>query len=378
MQEIYFDNAATTRVSETAAELAFDIMRKNYGNPSSQHSKGFEAVEALDFARKQLAGALACQTEELKFCSGGTEANNLAIFGAADTRKRRGKTIITTAVEHSSVLEPVKELEKRGFTIHIIPPLPDGAADKQAILDAVNDDTILVSCMMVNSETGAISDINALGRELKRKKSSALFHCDAVQAFGKLPISLRSSPVDLLTISSHKIHAPKGSGALFVRSDVRISPILFGGGQENCLRAGTESTPLICAFGLMAQEMAKNREKNLAHVQSLAEYFRKKAGETAGICINSPENGTPYIQNISVPGWRSQTMLNRFAEDGIYISSGSACSKGKLSYVLSAMGLSRERIDSALRISFCYENTTNEIDIFFENLKAAMLQLAKK
>ena len=378
MREIYLDNAATTRVSESAARIAFNIMRENYGNPSSLHSKGFAAEQALRLARTQLADALACSAEEIYFCSGGTEANNLAIFGTANAHMRRGKTIITTAVEHSSILEPVHQLESQGFKSKIIAPAPDGSANINAILDAVDDDTILVSCMAVNSETGAINQIDDLGRSLKRKKPDILFHCDAVQAFGKLPLSLRSSPIDLLTISSHKIHAPKGSGALFARRGVRIKPLLFGGGQENRLRAGTESLPLICAFGHMAQEMCEKREENFAYVKELAEHFLEKAKFISNICINSPDNGTPYIKNISAPGWRSETLLHALEEDGIYVSSGSACSKGKPSHVLTAMGLAPQKIDSALRLSLCCENTAEDIDIFFERLAFAMARLAKK
>jgi len=376
LHEIYLDNAATTRVSESAAQLALDIMREDYGNPSSLHSKGFKAMQAVKLARSQIAGALGCWPDEITFTSGGTEANNLAILGAAARHHRGGKTIITTAVEHSSVLEPICQLEKQGYTINIIQPGSDGSVDINEVAAAVNDDTLLVSCMMVNSETGAVNDIAGLARLVKRKNPSVLVHCDAVQGFGKIAFTMRQIPVDMLTVSSHKIHAPKGAGALFIRKGVRISPLMFGGGQEGSLRPGTESTPLICAFGHMAQELNTQRGENLAKMNELAAYFRERAAGISKICINSPQNGTPYIHNISVPGRRSQPMLNALAEHGVYVSSGSACSKGKLSHVLLAMGLPRERVDSALRVSLCRDTTTNELDKFFELLEAVTTQLA--
>ena len=374
MREIYLDNAASTRTSDAAAETALRMMTQEYANPSSLHRGGFLAQQALERARGEIAAAIGADSSEIIFCSGGTEANNLAVLGAAAAHHRRGKTIITTAVEHSSVYEPVQHLESQGFTVKIIPPAPDGSADIDAIAEAVDEDAILVTCMYVNSETGAVSNIAAIAAKVKRKNPKALFHTDAVQAFGKLPVTVQG--IDLMSVSGHKIHAPKGSGALFLRRGARILPIMYGGGHENGLRVGTQSTPLCCAFGTAARECAENREQFYIHVSKLAEYFRIKAERFDGICINSPINGTPYIQNISMPGYKSETVLHYLAERGVYASSGSACSKGKRSRILTAMNFPPKLIDSALRVSFSRYNTAEDVDAFFDCLADAKRDIA--
>lgn len=375
LREIYLDNSATTRVDDDTAAIAVELMTGEYGNPSSLHSKGLRAQERMDAARRQLAEALGCTREEVVFTSGGTEANNLALLGGAEAMRRRGNTLVAMAWEHSSVLEPLCALEKQGFTLRLVNPGPDGRVDLDALLAAVDGDTVLVSCMLVNSEVGAVAPVADLVRGVRGKNKLALIHCDAVQAFCKLPFSATKLGVDLATISAHKLHAPKGAGALYIRRGVRILPRTFGGSQENGLRPGTENVAFCCAFGHAAEKQVRQREAGLAHVGMLREHFVNKACGMAGVCINSPADATPYICNLSVPGYRSEILLHYLAERGIYISSGSACAKGARSHVLESMGLPRERTDSALRISFCAGNTTEEIDLFFAALEGAMREV---
>lgn len=375
MREIYLDNSATTRVDEDTAAVAMELMTGEYGNPSSLHGKGLRAQERLDTARRQLAEALGCTREEVTFTSGGTEANNLALLGGAEALRRRGKTVVTTAWEHSSVLEPLRHLEKQGFTLRLVGPGPDGRIDAEKLLAAVDNDTILVSCMLVNSEVGSVAPLAEIARGLRRKNKLALLHCDAVQAFCKLPFSVARLGIDLAAVSAHKLHAPKGAGALYVRKGVRILPRTFGGEQEKGLRPGTENTPICCAFGHAAEKMSRRLDENLAHGRRLHEYFVNKAGKFQGGCINSPVDSTPYICNLSVLGYRSEILLHYLAQRGVFVSSGSACAKGARSHVLEAMGLPRARVDSALRVSFCKDNTTEEIDLFFEALQSGMEEI---
>lgn len=375
MQEIYLDNAATTRTHPEIARLALEMMCENYGNPSSLHEMGIRAQLAVDRARKQVAKALGCLPEELTFTSGGTEANNLAILGGAEALRRRGNTVVTTQVEHASVSTAFGRLEQLGFTVKRISPLEDGSLDVNALAGAVDEDTVLVSCMLVNSEVGAVSDIAAGVRAARKKRKDLLFHCDAVQAFGKLYFTPKALGVDLLTVSGHKIHAPKGVGALYVRRGARILPQTFGGGQERGLRPGTESTPLIAAFGLAAERSAEGKRAALDKVNTICGFFLDKAEKIQGICRNSAPQGTPYICNLSLPGYRSEILLHYLAEGGIYVSSGSACSRGEKSHVLTAMGLPLERIDSALRVSFSADNTAEDVERFFARLERAQKEI---
>jgi len=375
LQEIYLDNAATTRCGEEAAALALALMTTHYGNPSSLHRKGLEAQLELDRARSRLADALDCAPGEISFTSGGTESNNLAIQGAARARQRRGKGIVAMANTHSSVLEPLKYLETQGFLVRLVNPRPDGNADADALLNAVDADTVLVCLQMVDSETGAIAPVADIARALGRRGLSPHFHCDCVQALGKLPVAAPKLGVDSISVSAHKLGAPKGCGALYLKKGARILPLVYGGGQEKGLRPGTENTPLACAFGLAAELAVKALGENHVSVSSLREYFVKKCMKNPDLCMNSPPDATPYICNLSAPGYRSETLLHFLAERGVYVSSGSACSKGAASHVLKAMGLPPIRVDSALRVSFCPRNTPGDIDAFFEILAQAMKTL---
>ena len=375
MREIYLDNCATTQADKDAAELAAYVMQTCYGNPSSLHKKGIEAEAVLTEARRRLAAVLGCEPESAFFTSGGTESNNLAIFGAVSANKRGGNTVVTTAWEHSSVLKPVRELERRGFTVKAINPEPCGHIDVDKLAALTDENTVLVSCMLVNSELGSVADIERLVKLVKQRNGKTLVHCDAVQGFGKLPFSAEKLGVDLLSVSGHKTYAPKGVGALYMKKTARVSPLVFGGGQEKQIRPGTEALPLIAAFGLAAETARKNIAANLTHATELFEHFVKKSALVENLCMNSPPDSTPYICNASLIGFRSETVMHYLAAKGIYISSGSACGKGKPSHMLKAAGFPQKRIDSALRVSFSKHTTIDEIDAFFLALSQAQKEI---
>ena len=374
--EIYLDNSATTQICKEAADKITYIVNNIYGNPSSLHKKGLEAEHEIESARKALAKALGTLDSELYFTSGGTEANNTAVFGAAYAKKRQGSKIVTTAVEHSSVLESCKELENQGFEVVYLKPDINGHITAAQIENAVDRNTILVTVMAVNNETGAIFPVDKIKKIIERKKSPALFHCDAVQAFGKIPVKPHKIDADLLTVSSHKIHGPKGCGALFVKKGVYIKPLFYGGEQQKKIRPGTEALPLIGGFGEAIKQIQPYSD-SIKYITELRDYTVKKLSAIDGITINSPCDALPYIINISAIGIKSETMLHALADKQIYISSGSACSKGKQSHVLQAMGLSRERTDSALRISFSKYNTTQEIDALAQAIKEGLNSLVR-
>lgn len=372
----YLDNSATTQVSNTAAQKALDIMCNIYGNPSSLHTMGIEAEKELETARSIIAKTIGCECDELFFTSGGTEANNTAILGTVKALKRRGNKIVTSAIEHSSIMESMAYLENEGFQVTYLTPDENGVIPMDKIKEAVDDKTILVSVMMANNEVGSINDIAKIRKIVTAKKSPALIHTDAVQAFGKLNIKVKKLDVDLMTISSHKIHGPKGVGALYIKKGKRILPIHFGGEQEKKIRPGTEALPLIGAFGVAVSEL--EIDKNYQLVQELNDYAKAKLSSIDSVTLNSKDNALPYILNISVKGIRSETMLHHLAQNNVYVSSGSACAKGKPSHVLSAMGVSRDSADSALRISFSKLNTKDDIDALVEHIIEGIDNLAKK
>lgn len=372
----YLDNSATTQVSNTAAQKALDIMCNIYGNPSSLHTMGIEAEKELETARSIIAKTIGCECDELFFTSGGTEANNTAILGTVKALKRRGNKIVTSAIEHSSIMESMAYLENEGFQVTYLTPDENGVIPMDKIKEAVDDKTILVSVMMANNEVGSINDIAKIRKIVTAKKSPALIHTDAVQAFGKLNIKVKKLDVDLMTISSHKIHGPKGVGALYIKKGKRILPIHFGGEQEKKIRPGTEALPLIGAFGVAVSEL--EIDKNYQLVQELNDYAKSKLSSIDSVTLNSKDNALPYILNISVKGIRSETMLHYLAQNNVYVSSGSACAKGKPSHVLSAMGVSRDSADSALRISFSKLNTKDDIDALVEHIIEGIDNLAKK
>lgn len=380
MNNHYLDNSATTRVSEAAAQAAYRMMTENYGNPSSLHGMGIRAEEAVEQARETVARSLSTDAKNILFTSGGTEANNTVLFGAAEALKRRGNRIVVSAVEHASVYESAKRLGELGYDVQFAPADSDGKVDIDALKSLLNDKTILVSVMTVNNETGAIQPIERIAKLVHRLSPDALFHSDAVQAYCKIPLKPKKWGVDLMTVSAHKIHGPKGVGALYIREGARLIPLLYGGEQQHKLRPGTESAPLIAAFGEAVREAAPagDLSANMESIKSLNTYALEKLRIIDGVTINSPDDALPYIINLSVEGIRSETMLHRLESRSVYVSSSSACSKGKRSHVLAAMGLSDDRIDSSLRISFSKYNTTEDIDALIDGLKSGLATLQKK
>lgn len=376
--EIYFDNSATTRPCVAAMNAAIDVMYHSWGNPSSTHMRGTEAAFEISEARHSVAAALSADDKEITFTSGGTEANNLAVFGAAEKNRKQGNRIVTTAIEHSSVLDSVGELEKRGFEVIRLMPDSKGHISLQDIRNAVNSDTILVSMMLVNNEVGSILPIGQAVKVVRKKAPRAIIHCDCVQAFGKIPLNVKQMGTDMVTVSAHKIHGVQGAGALWKAASVRIPPRTHGGHQENLLRPGTEATPAIAAFGMAAETLCSRKSINerLTYVRGLHDYMVKGLSAIDKIVLNSPDDGLPYIVNFSTCCVKAETMLNFFSERGIYVSGGSACAKGEPSHVLKALNLPREAADSAIRVSFCEDNNEHEIDMFLKVLQEGIDTLA--
>lgn len=372
----YLDNSATTKVSEAATKKAVELMRENFGNPSSLHSFGFEAEKELVHARETIAELIGAKENEIYFTSGGTEANNLALMGAAEAKKRSGKKIVTTAIEHSSVIDTTKHLESMGFEVEFVSPRDKNGFDISDFEKAIDENTILVSVMLVNNETGLMPPVSKIPAIIKRKGAPALFHIDAVQALGKESVNVASLKCDLLSISAHKIHGAKGVGALYVKKGVRILPRTFGGKQENTLRPGTEALPLIGAFAVAAGEV--DVFKNFEKISALNHSLRQKLADFDDIIINSPEDASPYILNFSAFGIRSETMLHHLSGHGVFVSSGSACSKGGKSHVLSSLGLSDDVADSAIRVSFSKESTEEDVDALLEALSIGLNTLQRK
>ena len=376
-KEHYLDNSATTQVLPAVAEKTVELMVEEFGNPSSLHTRGFQARKLLEEARAQVADALGAQPEEITFTSGGTESNNLVLFGAAQARRRLGNKIVTTAAEHDSVLNPCRALEQQGFQVVYLKPDSTGRLSEEALAQAIDEKTILVSVMLVNNETGAVFPVEAAGKAIRRKKAPALLHTDAVQGFGKLPFTVKRLGVDLLTLSGHKIHAPKGIGALYVKKGVRVLPRTLGGGQERGLRSGTESVPLICALGEAVKQLPPARE-TLERVGELNSLLRQHLAQLPQVTIHSPEEGLPYVLNFSAGRVRGETMLHFLAERGVYVSSGSACGRAKPSHVLEAMGLPKEQVESALRVSFSRFSTREDVEALAEGLKLGLETLAHR
>ena len=357
----YFDNSATTAPCCEAVKAVSDAMTRCWGNPSSLHFQGNLAKELLDNSREAIAARLSCKPEEIFFTSGGTESNNLAVRGAAYQMRRMGRRIVSTSIEHPSIDETLNKLEAEGFEVIKLKVDSFGRINEKELFAAVNSNTVLITMMLVNNEVGTIMPIQAAKRAAMAARSPALIHCDAVQAFGKMPIKPSALGVDLMTVSSHKIHGPKGVGALYVRKGVKIKPVSFGGEQEHKLRPGTEAMPAIAGFAAAAKALP-DPQKELERISMLRDYMVSRLGELDDIVINSPPDALPFVTNISVLGIKSEPMLNFLSERGICVSSGSACSKGKKSHVLLQMGLDKKRLDSPLRISFSRFTTVQEID----------------
>lgn len=372
--EHYLDNSATTKVCPEAAEAALKAMTETYGNPSSTYTLGRNAKKLLDRSRAQVASALGCSPQELVFTSCGSESDNWAIIMGAESMKRKGKHVISSAVEHDAVRKSLEELERRGFEVTRLSPEKNGSISVESVKNALRPDTILVSIMLVNNETGAITDIKAISQLLKRANSISLLHTDAVQAFMKLPFSTKTLGADMISISGHKIHAPKGIGALYIRNGVKIKPYIMGGAQEDNRRAGTEAMPQIAAFGA-ACEAAKNVKESSERMAAL----RRRAIDTLSSQIPElqlVDGGAPHILSISMPGWRSEVIMNFMEAREIYVSKSSACKKGGRSHVLEAIGLNSRAIDGAIRVGLSRFSTEEDIDAFCAALKEAHDTLA--
>lgn len=377
MTQVYLDNSATTRVCTAAAEKAYHMMTETYGNPSSLHTLGFQAEQELTAARRQVADMVGAQPEQILFTSGGTEANNLAVFGAVAAHARDGKHIVTTAVEHSSVAAACDQLEQQGYEVTRLTPGDSGILTAQEIVAACRPDTVLVAVMMVNNETGARFAIETAIPGIRQVSPRAHVHCDAVQAAGKLPLYAERWGFDSVSVSAHKIHGPKGVGALYLRRGSRVIPRTYGGKQEGGIRPGTEPAPLIAAFGAAIGELPPPH-RQMAHYDILRQHLLERLGDNPGVRFHIPASHVPYIIHLSVPGYKSETLLHFLAQKDIFVSSGSACAKGAKSPVLTALGLPAAEIDSALRVSLCRDNTIEDIDRFADGLLEAMTNLARR
>ncbi len=371
----YLDNSATTPVCNEAKEKMIFAITECWGNPSSTHKMGIKASEALDSARETVAGKLGCEKNEIYFTSGGTQSNNIAILGAAEKNAKRGNRIITTEIEHPSVAKTMDALKQKGFEIIRLPVEKNGVISIQKLIDSINEKTILISIMAVNNEVGSIQPIEKIKLALKRKNSTALIHCDAVQAFGKIPIRVKKLGVDLMSISSHKIHGPKGAGALYINNAIKINSPVHGGGQENGICSGTQSMPAICGFEGACKALPENLNLQLEKTKILRDYFVEEFIKIPGAAVNSPDDALPYIINISLLKKRSEPIINFLSEKGIYVSAGSACSKGHRSDVLLKMGYDAERIDGALRISLSRFTEKEDMDYLLSALNEANLKL---
>ena len=371
---IYLDSAATTQVCPEAAQAALDAMTVHFGNPSSTHAAGREAAKLLEQARARVARALGCAPGELVFTSCGSEGDNWALKCGAEYQSRVGRHIVSSAAEHAAVLKSLEALSARGFDFTLLKPRADGAIAAEDVLCALRPDTSLVSLMLVNNETGAVTDVAGIAKAVHAANPKTLVHTDAVQAFLKLPFSAGSLGADLITISGHKVHAPKGIGALYIRSGLRLPPLLHGGGQESGRRAGTESLPLIAAFGAACEAALPSLHADIERMAALREHaVSRLCAENEMLQVIG--GGAPQILSISLPGWRSEVLMNYLEAEGIYVSKSSACKKGGRSYVLEAMGLSAPVIDGALRVSFSRFTTPEDVDAFCDALTAARIRL---
>ncbi len=373
----YFDNSATTKPCDAAIEIAQLALTEYWGNPSSLHKKGCDAAALLKKSRKQVAALMGVPEDNFFFTSSGTTANNTAVFGAYEKLKKRGNRIVTTAIEHPSVAEPIKKLESMGCEVIRLMPDKYGKINENELFDAINDKTILVSIMAVNNEVGSVLPVKSARLAVKRAGAPAIIHSDCVQAFSKISISPKAIDADIITVSGHKIHALKGVGGIYLKDKNLIKPYILGGGQEKGMHSGTEATPAIFSFGAAA-ECAMDIKKHYEYVTSLKERFLNGINDLKNVTINSPDDAIPYIANISIEGLPSQPTVNLFSEKGVAISAGSACKAGHRSPVLTAMGLPAKIIDSAVRISFSYYNTPEEVDLLIETVRFTSEKYGKK
>ena len=367
---VYLDNASTTRVCEEAARAALEVMTQEFGNPSARYGLAQAAARRLEEDRAAVAAALGCESGELYFTSCGTEGDNWAVRAAVEYGRRRGKHIVTTAIEHSAVLEPLKELEGKGYSITRLRPDKSGHVSPRDLREALREDTVLVSMMLVNNELGTIQPVQECAAITKAYCPDILFHTDAVQAFLKVPFTPKELGVDLLTISGHKVRAPKGIGAQYIRAGLKLSPLLRGGGQEKGLRPGTEPTAQIAALAAACRVWESWSEKYRSHMAQLKEYALEKLCQTVPDLEVVSAGEAPHICAVSLPGYPSEMLVRALNDRGVYVSSGSACHKGKPSHVFGALGLPKRTLMGVLRVSFSPDSTREEVDALAEGLAA--------
>ena len=371
--EAYFDNSATTRVLDSVMDIVTRTMTVDYANPAAKHIRGMEAENYIRDARSIIAKTLKVADKEILFTSGGSESNNMALIGTAMANKRAGMHIISTNVEHASIYNTLGFLQEQGFEIIYLPVDHNGHIDLDQLREAVRPDTILVSVMYVNNEVGSVEPVAEISKVIKAKNPSTIFHVDAIQAYGKYEIRPKKEGIDLLSVSGHKIHGPKGVGFLYIDEKVKIRPLIYGGGQQKGMRSGTENVPGVAGLGVAASEMYRNHQEKLDHLYELKEHMMKRVAEIDGVVINSQpgRESAPQIVSVSFEGVRSEVLLHALEDRGIYVSSGSACSSNHpgVSGTLKGIGVKQELLDSTLRFSFGMFNKKEEIDYAIEVLK---------
>ena len=379
--EAYFDNSATTRVLDSVKEIVVRTMTEDYANPAARHRLGMQAEQYIRTARFEIARTLKVQEKEILFTSGGSESNNLALIGGALANQRRGKHLISTGIEHPSVYRPLEYLAELGFEITFLPVNQDGHISLARLQDSLREDTILVSVMYVNNEVGAVEPVEEISRVIKEKNPHTIFHVDAIQAYGKYVIRPKKQGIDLLSVSGHKIHGPKGVGFLYIRDGVKVKPMIYGGGQQNDMRSGTENVPGVAGLGVAAKEMYTDHEAKAAHLLELKDYLTDRLGELEGVTVNSKKGreSAPQIVSASFEGVRSEVLLHALEEKGIYVSSGSACSAHHpgISGTLKGIGVAPKLLDATIRFSFGIFNTREEIDYCMDTLKGLLPVLRK-
>ena len=371
--EAYFDNSATTRVLDSVMDIVTKTMTVDYANPAAKHIKGMEAENYIRDARSIIAKTLKVADKEILFTSGGSESNNMALIGTAMANKRAGMHIISTNVEHASIYNTLGFLQEQGFEITYLPVDHNGHIDLEQLREAVRPDTILVSVMYVNNEVGSVEPVAEISKVIKAKNSSTIFHVDAIQAYGKYEIRPKKEGIDLLSVSGHKIHGPKGVGFLYIDEKVKIKPLIYGGGQQKGMRSGTENVPGVAGLGVAAAEMYRNHQEKMDYLYDLKDYMMKRVAEIDGVVINSQpgRESAPQIVSVSFEGVRSEVLIHALEDRGIYVSSGSACSSNHpgVSGTLKGIGVKQELLDSTLRFSFGMFNKKEEIDYAIEVLK---------
>ena len=379
--EAYFDNSATTRVLDSVKEIVVQTMTEDYANPAARHRMGVKAEQYIRTARFEIAKTLKVQEKEILFTSGGSESNNLALIGGALANQRRGKHLISTGIEHPSVYRPLEYLTELGFEVTFLPVDRDGHISLTELGSSLREDTILVSVMYVNNEVGAVEPVEEIARVIREKNPHTLFHVDAIQAYGKYRIRPQKQGIDLLSVSGHKIHGPKGVGFLYIRDGVKVKPMVYGGGQQNDMRSGTENVPGVAGLGAAAKEMYTDHEAKVAHLIDLKDYMTDRMGELKGVVVNSKKGreSAPQIVSVSFEGVRSEVLLHALEEKGIYVSSGSACSAHHpgISGTLKGIGVAQKLLDATIRFSFGLFNTREEIDYCMDTLKELLPVLRK-